>query len=103
MEGDYTLFMPNAFTPNGDGINDTFFPLGIGFTDPKFEYTMHIYNRWGDTIFKTDDINNPWDGKANNGNKQAQSDVYIWVIKTIDTKKSAGQKHQYIGHVTLFR
>lgn len=103
IEGDYTLFMPNAFTPNGDGINDTFFPLGIGLTDPKFEYTMYIYDRWGDLIFKSDDINKPWDGKANNGRRQAQADVYVWVIKTIDTKGTVGQKHQYIGHVTLFR
>ena len=98
IEGDYTLFVPNAFTPNDDGINDTFFPKAIGIDEKEFE--MYIFNRWGDMIFETDDINEPWDGGANNGRELAKKDVYVWLIYTKDV---LGKKHQYVGHVTLIR
>ena len=92
------VHVPNSFTPNGDGINDAFIPRGVGFDAQKFE--MHIYNRWGDLVYKTTDIDFPWDGKGNNGNKIAQADVYIWMI--LDTNMQ-GEKHTSIGHVTLIR
>ncbi len=97
--GDYTLFIPNAFSPNGDGVNDFFFPQGIGFRDlQKFEF--YIYDRWGDMIFHSEDVNLPWDGKANNGRKMAQQDVFVWLIIATDFR---GDKHKYLGHVTLLR
>jgi len=96
--GDHSLFTPNAFTPNNDLVNDKFFPRGIGIDKDNFE--MFIFDRWGDLIFKTDDLNEGWDGTANEGKKLAQQDVYIWMIRTWDIK---GGKHQYIGHVTLIR
>ncbi|MFH1320742.1 MAG: PKD domain-containing protein [Bacteroidota bacterium] len=98
IEGDYTLFMPNAFTPNKDDINDTFFPMAIGIDEKEFE--MYIFDRWGDIIYETNDINKPWDGRANNGRELAQEDVYVWLIYTKDI---LGKRHQYIGHVTLIR
>jgi gliding motility-associated-like protein len=58
--GGTPFYMPNAFTPNGDGQNDYFAPV------PKYNfvnrYHMTIYNRWGQLIFETNDINNGWDG-----------------------------------------
>ncbi|HHZ65982.1 MAG TPA: PKD domain-containing protein, partial [Flavobacteriales bacterium] len=81
MLGDYTLHIPNAFSPNGDGYNDFFYPQGIGFRDLK-EFEFYIYDRWGDMIFHTDDVNSGWDGKANNGRKMAQQDVFVWLIIT---------------------
>ncbi|MBL4752569.1 MAG: PKD domain-containing protein [Flavobacteriales bacterium] len=96
--GDHALFVPNAFSPNNDFINDTFFPKVIGIDEDNFE--MLIFDRWGDLIYKTDNINAPWDGTANEGKKLAQQDVYIWLIRASDI--TAG-KHQYIGHVTLIR
>jgi large repetitive protein len=52
--------MPNAFTPNGDGLNDTFGPI------PRYDYVnryyMSIFNRWGQMIYETSDINRGWDG-----------------------------------------
>ncbi len=62
----YVLFdktpfiLPNAFTPNDDGLNDTFGPIPI--YDYVKRYHMSIYNRWGQMIFETKDINNGWDG-----------------------------------------
>ena len=90
--------VPNAFTPNDDGINETFIPQGIGIDENNFE--MYIYDRWGDLIYETNDINKPWDGRANNGSKIAQQDVYIWVIFTRDMQ---GARHKYLGRVTLIR
>ena len=103
IEGDYTIFVPSAFTPNGDGFNDTFFPKGIGITDPDFQFTMSIYDRWGDLVYETDDPAKPWNGKANKGEKTAQEDVYVWMITTQDNTETVGKKHQYFGHVTLIR
>jgi len=103
VKGIYTLFAPSSFTPNGDNINDYFMPKGIGVIGEDFE--MLIYNRWGDMIGKVEGefSNEPtigWDGKANYGKKQAQEDVYVWLINTVEGE---GRKHQYIGHVTLVR
>jgi gliding motility-associated-like protein len=103
VEGEYILFAPNAFTPDGDGFNDFFLPKGVGITGEDFD--LMIYNRWGDLIREvsgvfSDDVTAGWDGKANNGNGIVQMDVYVWVIHTRD---SSGGKHQYIGHVTLLQ
>jgi len=95
---EYMVFAPNGFTPNSDGINDMFMPIGIGIDPDNFK--LMIYNRWGDKIYETKDMNQPWDGKANNGKRVAQNEVYIWVLSTVDPKQA---KHEYIGHVTLFR
>ncbi|MBI2967292.1 MAG: gliding motility-associated C-terminal domain-containing protein, partial [Bacteroidetes bacterium] len=98
IKPDYVLFVPSAFTPDNDGHNDYFFPEGVGIDPDNFE--MHIYDRWGDLIYYTDDVNKPWNGKANKGKKPAQQDVYIWMIKT---KDFTDVKHEYIGHVTLIK
>ena len=96
---DYQLFAPNAFTPdNNDLINDTWFPQGFGIDSSSFE--MYIYNRWGDLIFETNDINNGWDGRANNGRKIAPQGVYVWLVLTKDL---TGYPHEHIGRVTLIR
>jgi gliding motility-associated-like protein len=69
-----TLFLPNAFTPNGDGKNELFFPV----TRNVKSFTMQIYNRWGEMIFETDDVNKAWDGKYNN--EFVLPDVYAYSI-----------------------
>jgi gliding motility-associated-like protein len=99
VRGDYILFVPNTFTPNNDGLNDLFFPQGIGFRDlASLEFL--IFDRWGDLIFKSENINDKWDGRANGGRFKAQQDVYVWLILAADYK---GVKHKYVGHVTLIR
>ncbi|MBI2968340.1 MAG: PKD domain-containing protein [Bacteroidetes bacterium] len=96
IDPDFTFFAPNTFTPNKDGINDVFTGIGIGIR----KYEMFIYDRWGDLIYKTDDINKPWDGKANNGQKMAQQDTYIWLVLITDV---LNKKHRFIGHVNLLK
>ena len=96
IEPEFTFFIPNAFTPNDDGINDEFY--GKGDYIKKFE--MSIYDRWGNLIFFADDINKHWDGKANHGKEIAQEDVYVYNVKITDTND---KKHKYIGTVTIVK
>ena len=96
IDPDFVFYIPNAFTPDGDGINDTFTGKGVFIK----EFEMLIFDRWGDMIFKTTDIHNPWDGKANNGNEMAQRDVYVYAVTVTDLKMV---KHRYKGIVTLVR
>ena len=98
IKGDFALFTPNSFSPNGDEINDFFFPKGIGIDEGNFEFS--IFDRWGDLIYQTKDINEPWDGRANNGKKVAQIDVYVWKIETYDDN---GVEHEFVGKVTLIK
>jgi gliding motility-associated-like protein len=91
------LFVPNAFTPNGDGINDTFKPVNY-FTDQTGDYLLLIYNRWGQKIFETNDILKPWEGDYQ-GNPSPNG-VYMYYISYISIEGLNIQKH---GTVTLLR
>ena len=94
---EFAFYIPNAFTPNRiDGINDTFYGKGVGIN----EYHIWIFDRWGNKIFNTTDINEGWDGRANNGQDIAQQDVYVWKVRLTDI---FGKRHDYIGTVTLVR
>jgi gliding motility-associated-like protein len=69
--------VPNAFTPNNDGINDKF--KVVGTLDEVVKFNMQIYNRWGRLIYETNDIlNNGWDGTYNGS--PCPVDTYIWII-----------------------
>ncbi len=93
---EYSFYIPNAFTPDGDGINDDFFGKGTGI----LEYQLMVFDRWGNFIFVSDDINEGWDGKANQGADVAQQDVYVWKVSITDIFK---KKHNYTGTVTIVR
>jgi len=96
VEGDYILFAPSAFTPNGDGTNDIFIPQGIGID--RDNYKLLIFNRWGELIFETENPDLGWDGTYKS--LMSQTDVYVWKIQTRDHKNLP---HDYIGHVTLLK
>ncbi len=96
--GDYELWAPNAFTPDGSGVNDIWNVKGIGIDPAHFK--LWIFDRWGNLIFETSDLFKGWDGRANGGKDIAQQDVYVWKVATQDY---IGHKHQYIGHVSLVR
>jgi gliding motility-associated-like protein len=97
---EWTFYVPNAFTPhNSKGINDGF--IGYGTNIKEFE--MWIFDRWGNSIYKCNSMDEPWNGPVDNGlhgEKTAQEDVYVWKIKI---KDCFDQPHQYIGIVTLVR
>ncbi|HET6245259.1 MAG: gliding motility-associated C-terminal domain-containing protein [Bacteroidetes bacterium] len=92
---EFSFFIPNAFTPDGDNLNDSFTGIGIGIAD----FEMHIYDRWGENIFSSFDYEIPWDG-TRSGKNLVQIDVYIYVIKVKDL---FGIWHDYTGHVTVVR
>ena len=94
IEGVFTFYIPDAFTPNGDGVNDEFF--GVGESITSFE--MRIFDRWGNQIFYGDDLSKHWDGTYM-GNL-VQQEVYVYVINLKDNHKEA---HKYIGNVMVVR
>jgi gliding motility-associated-like protein len=95
-----TIFVPNAFTPNNDGDNDEFIPMGINFNDPGYEFM--VFDRWGEVIFKTNNATEGWKGKRNNNMRDAQEDVYIWRVTYVDHFSGIKQK-PIVGHVALIR
>ncbi len=90
--------IPNSFTPNGDGINDYFFPrqmLSLGVS----AFSMTVFNRWGQLIFKTEAPDGRgWDGRFND--KEQPAGVYVYLIQV--TFKN-GRTETYEGNVTLMR
>jgi len=92
----FTFYIPDAFTPNADGVNDVFGPKGTYFTT----FEMYIFDRWGQEIYFTNDITKGWKGSYYNGSTIAQQDTYIYVIKVNDFR---GTQHSYTGKVTLLK
>jgi gliding motility-associated-like protein len=86
--------VPNAFTPNGDGINDFVRVRGFGIVKMNWQ----IYNRWGVKVFESSSVNNGWDGKYK-GTLQPQ-EVYNYVLSV---EFSDGTKYQKKGDITLLR
>ena len=77
-------------------VNDEFSGVGEFFTN----YQMWIFDRWGNMIFYTNDIEKRWNGKVGHSNTIAQEDVYIYLVKLFDLQKT---EHTYKGTVTLIK
>jgi gliding motility-associated-like protein len=87
-------FIPNAFTPNGDGLNDVFQPI----TDGNQEFSFSIFNRWGQLLFETSDPDEGWDGSFNG--KESEMGTYVYLLKTVFSNGTARVAQ---GNVTLIR
>ena len=87
--------MPNAFTPNYDHLNDQFGPQGVLNTK---SYMFQIFNRWGELIFETNDVQATWDGKYQG--EICEQDVYGYSIQLVDM---FGRHKSYRGSFTLIR
>lgn len=95
---DCYLNIPNAFSPDGDGLNEYFFPRELLSSGVKL-FRMNIYNRWGENIFTTTAIDGRgWDGKYNS--KAQPMGVYVYVM---DVEFLNGVKKTFKGNVTLMR
>jgi gliding motility-associated-like protein len=94
----YVIYIPNAFTPNSDGLNDGFRALGIGIE----QFKIQVFDRWGALIFESIDINRAWDGsvKGKGNEETTKEEVYVWKAEVTDVLK---QHHDLIGHVTLVK
>lgn len=73
------VFVPTAFTPNGDGLNDLVFPIAVGIKQINY---FSIYNRWGQLVFRTSVNGKGWDGKI--GGTPQGSNVYVWMVSATD-------------------
>jgi gliding motility-associated-like protein len=82
---EFTFYAPDAFTPNADGLNDLWLPKGEDI-DPK-NYSLLIYNRWGELVFSTSTWGEGWDGKMMKSTNFAQTDVYVWRVELKDFSK----------------
>ena len=89
------LYVPSAFTPNNDGDNDIFLPV-FNSVDSK-RYNFKVFNRWGELLFETTDINEGWDG-SHKGQKVPQG-IYIWKV-AYKEKEGFGVFNES-GHVTI--
>ncbi len=98
--GDFTIFIPNAFTPDGDGINDFWGPQGLGIGNNPGDYQLYIFDRWGEIIYLTDNINRPWNGIPQGGSEIAQQDSYMY---RVIVRNALGEKFEYRGHFTLIK
>lgn len=72
------LYIPSAFTPNGDGVNDKFGVKAQNITD----FNLRIFNRWGELVFESNNISDLWDGKYH-GEAIASTDVFVYTVKAI--------------------
>jgi gliding motility-associated-like protein len=88
------LFIPNGFSPNGDGANDLFFVRGTGIGT----LDLQVYNRWGQLVFSTNDQTIGWDGSHNG--KELNSDVFVYKC---DVVLKNGKELRFQGNVTLFK
>jgi len=95
---DMLIFIPNSFTPDDNAINDGFHPI-IGSGVDIHDYSFQIYNRWGETIFKTNDSNHAWDGKYKGS--LVETGTYSWTLY-VKTDNSA-KKQMLTGHVNLLK
>jgi gliding motility-associated-like protein len=96
VESENTLFIPNSFTPNNDGVNDVFSVVALGFS----EFYIRIFNRWGELVFESTKEAETWTGNYQNGDHYVPDGTYVYIVHLLDQKKIP----QIInGSVTLFR
>ncbi|MFM9984143.1 MAG: gliding motility-associated C-terminal domain-containing protein [Flavobacteriales bacterium] len=97
-----SLYIPNSFSPNGDGINDVWFVKGENIA----EFELKLYNRWGELFWETKSENQPWTGqRRSDGEYYVEAGVYPFIVtfKLYDENGAVSDELQYKGHVTLVR
>ena len=96
IQGESYYYIPNSFTPNGDGLNDVFYPAAQSIK----KYSMQIFDRWGEIIFTSAKDDDVWNGRVKNNSTLAPQGVYVYKIVITDAQ---GQEHGFMGHVNLLR
>ncbi|MDC1202482.1 gliding motility-associated C-terminal domain-containing protein, partial [Salibacteraceae bacterium] len=95
VEEKYSLDVPDAFSPNGDGVNDVIYARGWGVKE-LLEFT--IYNRWGQEVFSTNSLHEGWDG--NYRGKAQGMDTYAYIVKV---ERFSGDESTIEGFIELIR
>ncbi|MCO5274737.1 MAG: PKD domain-containing protein [Flavobacteriales bacterium] len=95
IDGVFSVYVPNAFTPNGDGDNDVFLP--VVRDELERDYSLWVFDRWGSEVFHTDRPGEGWDGKVKGSDPV--TGVYVWKLKVRNGVSRL--MHEYKGHVTV--
>lgn len=95
----FIMYVPNTFTPNSDGINEVFIPMFEDYSIDPTQYEFMIFNRWGELVFQTDNVDKGWDGTYRG--MISKQDTYVWKIKVKDMV--SGKKEVFYGHVNLLK
>ena len=98
IENGPTFYIPDAFTPNGDGLNDNFIPIGTDFIEDSYE--IYIFDRWGSKVFESHDYNHQWDGKHYKKGQELPDGVYSYIIYVTDIHDV---KRKFVGSIVMFR
>ncbi len=96
VKSEYAIYIPNAFTPDDDALNDGFFPTGFGISEN--DYTFMIFDRWGEQIFESNKRFTPWNGTYKG--KPVKNGIYVWKLVFTDYN---GIDHTEVGHVNVVR
>jgi gliding motility-associated-like protein len=94
------IFIPNAFTPNEDGNNDTWFPVGRNLNSKILYIEVHVFNRWGQRVFRSATSDRPWNGYDNNIGAKCPQGIYAYRVIFVDP---TGREEKYSGAVNLIR
>ncbi|HKK40271.1 MAG TPA: gliding motility-associated C-terminal domain-containing protein, partial [Cryomorphaceae bacterium] len=98
---DVLLYAPNAFTPNADGYNDVFKPVISG---APVDYSIHIFDRWGNTVFESNDPYEPWHGNVEGRDFYNDPEIYSYIIKFLPCQPEEEEKEMVVtGMITLIR
>ena len=96
---DFIIYVPNSFTPDLDGVNDVFAVTGIDIDES--DYSLMVFDRWGNKVFETSDLHAVWNGSVNGGEYFAPDGMYVYQIitRSLTTK----DPKEFVGHVNLIR
>jgi gliding motility-associated-like protein len=99
IDQDLAVYVPNAFTPNGNGINEVFYPVILGAETT--DYDFGIWDRWGELVFFTTDRFEVWNGGMNNSETPLEPGVFTWRVRLRESAKA--EREDIYGHVTLVK
>ncbi len=97
IDGYFALYVPNAFTPDGDDVNDTWLPR-ITDHDERL-YQVRVFDRWGEEVWASTDPAKGWDGTLDG--ELLKTDVFVWKLETREANTSV--RRLYMGHVSLLK
>lgn len=96
---EFVMYVPNAFTPDFDGVNDRWTFEGIDVDEDDF--TLQIFNRWGEVVFTSTEFEEGWDGSYNRGGHFVPDGVYVWRIET--RSLTTEERKELVGTVLIMR
>lgn len=100
VKNDFNIFIPNSFSPNGDGLNDAFLPVFTQFGLDTKSFDMEVFDRWGHSLFRTKDFSKGWDGSVQNKGEPLKEGTYVYRIKYKDMD---GNSYEKMGNIAILK